>query len=378
MFESLMVECQISGEFKNTIGKKDSMIMFYAPWCSHCRDMKPDYAAVAKELKSTVPVLAVDCTVVGKLCQDENIQGYPTVNFYKAGSTTPIAYQGDRTQPSLTKFVKQQVGDGPASSSSSATESLSDWPESSQVKHIDAAELADLQSRSGPVLVMFYAPWCSHCTAMKPDYAELSNSKDSITVAAIDCVQHTNACTENDIQGYPTIQLFLGGNVVPFNGARTVTAMAEFVDHHMVKQPRKNSEKKPTKPSSSTDFQDDPRYADSTSETAPAPPSAKHNLEPGTVHDVTADQLNNWNGDDLLVMFSENFCEACAGLKDLLKQAAAASSDVRFGHVDCHDHRDLCNQMEIEEYPTFMKFQMGSEAEEYEGKQTLEGFLSAF
>ncbi|CAL1531200.1 unnamed protein product [Lymnaea stagnalis] len=57
------------------------LVMFYAPWCGHCKHMKPGYTEAAKALKDEgiVGVLAaVDATKEKKLAQDNNVKGFPT------------------------------------------------------------------------------------------------------------------------------------------------------------------------------------------------------------------------------------------------------------------------------------------------------------
>ena len=49
--------------------------MFYAPWCDHCRALKPRFAKVAAMAKehSLMPLGAVDCTHNGHLCIDVDV-----------------------------------------------------------------------------------------------------------------------------------------------------------------------------------------------------------------------------------------------------------------------------------------------------------------
>ena len=64
--------------------KRHALVMFYAPWCGHCRSAKPEYQAAAEQLKGDRKFLfaAVDCTKNAQLCHIQSVKGYPTTKYY--------------------------------------------------------------------------------------------------------------------------------------------------------------------------------------------------------------------------------------------------------------------------------------------------------
>jgi len=83
------------------------------------------------------------------------------------------------------------------------------------------------------VLVEFYAPWCGHCKALAPKYDELGELfkpfSDLVTIAKVDA---TTNDVPDDIQGFPTIKLFVAGkksDPITYSGGRTVEELAAFV-----------------------------------------------------------------------------------------------------------------------------------------------------
>ncbi|MED6167123.1 Protein disulfide isomerase-like 1-4, partial [Stylosanthes scabra] len=59
------------------------MVEFYAPWCAHCRELAPEYAAAASELKNYGVVLAkIDATAEQELAHEYDVQGFPSIFFF--------------------------------------------------------------------------------------------------------------------------------------------------------------------------------------------------------------------------------------------------------------------------------------------------------
>ena len=64
---------------------KQTTVMFYAPWCPHCRQMKPIYRQAARTHKNMVFAM-VDCDKNPNCARKHNVRAFPACNVYKNGS----------------------------------------------------------------------------------------------------------------------------------------------------------------------------------------------------------------------------------------------------------------------------------------------------
>ncbi|XP_071999686.1 protein disulfide-isomerase A6 isoform X1 [Engystomops pustulosus] len=80
------------------------LVEFFAPWCGHCKNLEPEWAAaaveVAEQTKGKVKLGTVDATVHQGLASRYGIRGFPTIKIFQKGEE-PVDYEGGRTKADI-------------------------------------------------------------------------------------------------------------------------------------------------------------------------------------------------------------------------------------------------------------------------------------
>lgn len=91
----------------SAVAGKTVFVKFFAPWCGHCKKMKPAWDQLMEEYEDSETVLIgdVDCIGDGKpLCDKVGVQGFPTIKYGDPDNLE--AYQGGRDFDSLDEFAQ--------------------------------------------------------------------------------------------------------------------------------------------------------------------------------------------------------------------------------------------------------------------------------
>ena len=100
------LELSSTAHFYDTITSKPRwFVMFYAPWCGHCRAMEPEWTSLAALLQgSTTGVARVDATVHTELAALYEVNGFPSLHLLDGGRL--YEYGGERTVEAMRAFAE--------------------------------------------------------------------------------------------------------------------------------------------------------------------------------------------------------------------------------------------------------------------------------
>jgi thioredoxin 1 len=101
------------------------------------------------------------------------------------------------------------------------------------IKTTDATFAQDVLQSDKPVIVDFWAEWCTPCKVIAPVLEEISEANaDKVTVAKLDIDNNPEVAAQYQILSIPTMLVFKGGEVIKqVVGAKPKAALiAEFGD----------------------------------------------------------------------------------------------------------------------------------------------------
>jgi protein disulfide-isomerase-like protein len=345
-----------------------TLVMFYAPWCGHCKKMKPAYGEASAVVNTATDkpqkLAAVDCTAHAELCNKFGVRGYPTIKYFKAGKEE-FKYEGGRTKEALIAYMNDPKAPPPPP----VATPFSDDPTPNDVVMLTDTSFPGFIAQNPKVLVMFYAPWCGHCKRAKPFYIEAAAELKGTThgvLAAVDCTVEKRICGQHQVKGYPTLIYFAGGKNMKFGGARTKEGFLEFM---------KNPVEAPAEPAAAAAEPQKPQEA---AKPTPFDETGKPN-DVAMLTDVTFDaHIKQYDASGSLVMFYAPWCGHCKKAKPAYVEAAALAKSTGKGSlaaVDCTVHKDLCGKYGVKGFPTILFFK-GGKNDKYNGGRTKDDFVT--
>lgn len=85
-----------------------------------------------------------------------------------------------------------------------------------------------------PWFIKFYAPWCHHCQAMAPNWAQMAREMEGLlNIGEVNCEVEKRLCKEVHVRAYPTIHFFRGGERVEYGGLRGLGDLVTYAKKAM-------------------------------------------------------------------------------------------------------------------------------------------------
>ncbi|KAG2455488.1 PDIA2 isomerase, partial [Polypterus senegalus] len=123
-------------------------------------------------------------------------------------ASVPISIRADDNQAGEEETLKKTEGD-----ESGTSEEIK---EENGIMVLDESNFDRALQENKMLLVEFYAPWCGHCQALAPEYeiaAELLKQESSdIQLAKVDVTKEKGLATEFEIDSFPKLKFFIGGD----------------------------------------------------------------------------------------------------------------------------------------------------------------------
>lgn len=235
---------------------------------------------------------SLDCIAYGDACNDHNVTAFPSFSIYKDGALIK-KFEAFKNMENLSKFVEETLesirpGSRPKDgvnlpepgATSVETGAPSDKPagkdndpavgvaEASKQAGNQAAASTDSakapakvkaspkkpKKPSGPAnplgksiplsqesfqklvtntqdpwFVKFYVPWCHHCQALAPSWAQMAKElQGKLNVGEVNCEVEARLCKDVRVRSYPTIHFFRGGERVEYDGLRGLGDLVSF------------------------------------------------------------------------------------------------------------------------------------------------------
>ncbi|KRY34581.1 DnaJ -like protein subfamily C member 10, partial [Trichinella spiralis] len=176
--------------------KEKWIVDFFSPFCSPCMLFIPQFKLAAKKLKGKVNFATINCAAHSALCQQYNINRYPTTVFYN--KSIPFPYFSYHTENDIVQFIENILSPSVVylTSEREFTEKVLNRPEEETW------------------LVEFYLPncyWCMKADAEIRHLAKMFDGRSDIKVAQIDCSWLISFCSTLGIRQFPLVRAYMRG-----------------------------------------------------------------------------------------------------------------------------------------------------------------------
>lgn len=97
-----------SADFDSAIRSQPlTFVAFFAPWCSRCKELAPEWhrtAVLAKDLG--ISIAKVDAIAEKALSEKHEVESFPTLKLYRSDAKVSKPYSGERTAEKMLEWLR--------------------------------------------------------------------------------------------------------------------------------------------------------------------------------------------------------------------------------------------------------------------------------
>ena len=86
---------------------KPTMVLFYAPWCPHCKSVMGDWAKLKNKAPKHIQIAKVNCDEKPHLASKHQVKGFPTIILFKDGQKH--TFEGPRNLDNFLAFLQNKA-----------------------------------------------------------------------------------------------------------------------------------------------------------------------------------------------------------------------------------------------------------------------------
>jgi len=172
--------------FDDELSGKSAFVKFHAPWCGHCKRVKPIWKEVGDfyaNKKNTV-IGDVDCTHDDSkdLCTKYGVRGFPTFKYFTdATDIFGHKYEGDRTFEGFKDIVETKLG--PGCGINFMDRCSEEQKESIEIyKNMDSKHRNDKVKELAKLIKEKEDEWKTETDALQKEYDDMGNQRNQMKV----------------------------------------------------------------------------------------------------------------------------------------------------------------------------------------------------